>query len=169
MNGYVERLLERDEIAYERMVTSLDAGEFEMARERAESIEGAVVVAVTNDDGEVLLVQNDWMDGIGLPGGGVEPGEEWERAASREVLEETGVPVEIERPWRVTHDYFEHGDERFDGGYTVFYRAIPTEGETLATDPGVGDETIEVVGWFDDVPAESIQPALVRAVLNDEV
>jgi ADP-ribose pyrophosphatase YjhB (NUDIX family) len=48
-------------------------------------------------DGEILLVQRDIEPGYGLwtfPGGYVERGERAERAAEREVLEETGLEIE---------------------------------------------------------------------------
>ena len=55
---------------------------------------GVVVV----DDGQLLLVQRGRNPGKGLwavPGGKVRPGEEMRTAARREVLEETGLDVEV--------------------------------------------------------------------------
>ena len=168
MDDYVGCLVERDDIAYEETVEAVDAEEFERTRARAAEIDGGIAVAVRNDDGEVLLVENDWMDGYGFPGGGVEPGEDWERAAAREVEEETGVAVEIERPWLVVRGVVEHDGERLDG-HAVFYLATPVGDETVDDIPGVEDEIIEDVGWFGQVPDESIQPDLVRDVLDDAV
>jgi 8-oxo-dGTP diphosphatase len=48
---------------------------------------GGVVVR----DGRVLLVHRSRYDDWSLPKGKLEPGETWEDAALREVLEETGV------------------------------------------------------------------------------
>lgn len=101
MEDVPDGLLERRDVVYESTTEQLDATEFERAKRRDAELAGAVAVAVTNAAGEVLLVENDWMDGFGFPGGGVEPGEDWRSAAVREVVEETGVAVQIERPWRV--------------------------------------------------------------------
>lgn len=54
-------------------------------------------LVVQNERGEVLLVKT-WLSGggWGLPGGGVERGESSEKAALRELREETGVVAAVE-------------------------------------------------------------------------
>lgn len=49
---------------------------------------------VTNDKGEVLLVNSPWR-GWEYPGGLIEPGESFQEALHREVREEAGVEIEI--------------------------------------------------------------------------
>lgn len=165
MQRYVEKLkshpdvvLEEDEVTYETFE------EFEEARERSEKIDGAVVVAVS-DGGRLLLVQNDWMDGYGFPGGGVEPGEDWERAAEREVKEETGVDVDSVHPWRLRHSVHSF-ESRSTSIPCVFYHAEATDA-TISEDPGVDEvETIEDVQWFDTVPEEAVEPDRIREALE---
>lgn len=165
MDDALDGLLERDDVVYEETTETLHAEAFERARQRAERIEGGVVVAVTDVAGRVLLVENDWMDGYGFPGGGVKPGEDWETAAAREVEEETGVAVTIDRPWRVHRQVLEHDDERLDG-HVVFYRASPVGNPTVDADPGTDDETIVAVEWSDAVPDRAGRPDLIRTVLE---
>ncbi len=97
VDDYLRDLFDRDGVEYEEMVEEYDRDLFETAWERAARLRGAVVVVVPGDDG-LLLVENDWMDGYGFPGGGVEPDEDWEAAAACEVAEETGVRVEAQEP-----------------------------------------------------------------------
>jgi ADP-ribose pyrophosphatase YjhB (NUDIX family) len=54
------------------------------------------VYAVIFDEGQVLLAHRRDIDWWNLPGGGMEIGETVEEAIRREVLEETGLDVEVE-------------------------------------------------------------------------
>ena len=54
----------------------------------------SVAALVTNDNGEILLVNSPWR-GWEYPGGLIEPGETFQQALHREIREEAGVEVEI--------------------------------------------------------------------------
>ena len=54
----------------------------------------SVAALVTNDLGEILLVNSPWR-GWEYPGGLIEPGETFQEALKREVREEAGVEIEI--------------------------------------------------------------------------
>lgn len=54
----------------------------------------SVAALVTNDRGQVLLVNSPWR-GWEYPGGLIEPGETFQEALHREVREEAGVEIEI--------------------------------------------------------------------------
>ena len=56
----------------------------------------SVAALVTNDEGKILLVNSPWR-GWEYPGGLIESGETFEKALRREIREESGVEVEIER------------------------------------------------------------------------
>ncbi len=56
----------------------------------------SVAAMVRNDQGQILLVKSPWR-GWEYPGGLIEPGETFQQALRREIREEAGVEVEIER------------------------------------------------------------------------
>ncbi len=56
----------------------------------------SVAALVRNDEGKILLVNSPWR-GWEYPGGLIEPGETFEEALRREIREESGVEVEIQR------------------------------------------------------------------------
>jgi len=62
---------------------------------RANSIVPSVNVAVTNDEGELLLIRRSDNGNWALPGGGVDLGESLAQAAVRETREETGIDCEV--------------------------------------------------------------------------
>lgn len=65
----------------------------------------AMKAVVVNEDGKVLILREAATYGDGtqrgryhMPGGRVEPGEHFEDALKREVMEEAGLEIEIVRP-----------------------------------------------------------------------
>lgn len=62
---------------------------------------------LTNQNNEILLQLRSDKKLWGLPGGAVEKGESVERAAIREVLEETGIQVKITALLGIYSNYFD--------------------------------------------------------------
>ena len=101
--------------------------------------------ALFDADGRVLLVRHtygrlNWE----LPGGGADPGESPDETAIREVREETGLDVVIER---LTGVYYE-GDPRPEIGqrpllhFVFLVRALGTQ-TPVSSSPEIGE-----VGWW---------------------
>ncbi|HUT21534.1 MAG TPA: NUDIX domain-containing protein [Anaerolineae bacterium] len=117
-------------------------------------------VVVLNDRGEVLLGLREDAHIWALPAGRCEPGETYEQTAVREVREETGYEVELER---VVGDYWRpqmpHGGDEM----RVYV------GHVTGDDPSAHDRESLDVRWFplDALPrwlfrfsAEHIEDAL---------
>ena len=98
---------------------------------------GGVRVIVLDEENRILMVKHEhpertvWM----VPGGGIEEGESSAQAAVREVLEETGLQVEIGGLiWHV-EEVSERGQR-----FVNFFRATVTGGQMkLGHDPELGD------------------------------
>lgn len=86
------------------------------------SIRLGVACAVVDDQGRVLLSKRDDLNVWNIPGGRVDAGERLADAAAREVREETGVIVQVERPVNL---YFWQGFQRLN----VLYAGWPLGGQ----------------------------------------
>lgn len=99
---------------------------------------------IFNDKGEVLLQRRGDFGKWGFPGGAVELGETPEQAAIREVKEETGLDVEINRLLGVYTDCdmeYPNGDKA--QSICIVYEFRVTGGELLCDEK----ETLELQ-WF---------------------
>ena len=105
------------------------------------------------DADRVLLVKPNYKDGWDIPGGYVEPGESPHAAAVREVVEELGVSLPVDRLLVV--DWAPHpaeGDKNlfvFDGG-----RISPEQYETLT----LGADEIEKSAFHDTGSLSDVMP-----------
>ena len=89
------------------------------------SIRLGVACAVVDDQGRVLLSKRDDLNVWNLPGGRVDAHEQLADSAAREVREETGVIVHVERPVNL---YFWQGFQRLN----VLYAGWPLGGQVQA-------------------------------------
>ncbi|WP_135826170.1 NUDIX hydrolase [Halorussus ruber] len=170
-----DALADREGLPRSRQTIPLDAEAFETVRENVESGFDRWVGALVRDgDGRIVLVRNRWSDGWVLPGGDVEPGESLREAAVREVREETGLDASVERPLAVVEQTFttdgtDDSDALAGGaaandpsvsGYFVVFEARANDPE-LGDDLGRDADEIADAAWFDAVPEECEQRALV--------
>ncbi len=114
-------------------------------------------VLVIDAAGRVALVRHSYVDSWYLPGGGVEKGESFERAAHRELHEEVGIAgATIERVLGVYHSRKEGKDD-----HVVVYVMRVGEAPIRAADP----REIEEAGWFGlEALPEGLSAATMRRV-----
>jgi 8-oxo-dGTP diphosphatase len=103
---------------------------------------GAVVVRKDGGGGEVLLVHRPKYDDWAWPKGKQDPGEHVSATAVREVLEETGVEIRLDRPLPRQAYAVSGGREK-----TVHYWIGRVVGDPDVSGYAVNDE-IDEVGWF---------------------
>ena len=135
-------LREREDVAYdERRYVHDD--ETHCAADAA----GCVVVGVTNEHGEVLvLVAGD--DAV-LPNRTVEADEDWAAVARETAAEPTGGPVILEGVRAVRR--VEHRVEGAETPHNVTFQVVVEATPAGEADPGVEGDDL-TVGWFDEVP-----------------
>jgi 8-oxo-dGTP diphosphatase len=100
---------------------------------------GATVVILNDDRSKVLLHKREDFRIWALPGGGLEPDEDFEAAAIRETKEETGYQVVVDH---FAGEYWRPQWGR-DGDWTKVFVGHAVGGEAIQR----GDETL-AVDWF---------------------
>ncbi|MFJ2788330.1 MULTISPECIES: NUDIX hydrolase [unclassified Streptomyces] len=116
------------------------------------------VVAVVRDERRRVLLQRRSAGGAWTPLSGiVEPGEPPAVAAVREVEEETGVRVVVERLAAVTHSPpVRHGNGDRAQYFEVVFACRPADG---GQEPRVCDDESAEVAWF---PLDALPPMSER-------
>lgn len=112
---------------------------------------GLRVTVVVENQGSILLIKEkrSSREGYSLPGGQIEFLETIAEAARREVWEETGLLVEMERLLWVDDRIDHAGEGKHTVGIGVLARLVGEQTEPIPG--GLEDEQIEWAGW---VPLE---------------
>jgi 8-oxo-dGTP pyrophosphatase MutT (NUDIX family) len=111
--------------------------------------------AIIHHTDRVLLLNMRSTGKLFLPGGGCEIDERLEEALHREVREETGLKVEIERFVGFKEDFFYYDPADFAfHGLMFFYLCKPLS-FTLATADQIEDGEVEAPRW---VPIDQLRP-----------
>ncbi len=115
--------------------------------------------AIIRHEDQILLLSMRSTGKLFLPGGGSEVDEHLEDALRREVREETGLEIEIERFFAFKEDffYYDPADVAFHG-LLFFYLCRPRT-FTLAANDQIEDDEVEWPRWvpIDQLRLEDIQ------------
>lgn len=99
---------------------------------RANSVVPSVTAVVLNDAGSILLIHKTDNDLWALPGGGHDIGESIEETVIREVEEETGIRVIVDRVTGLYTDpqhVMAYDDGEVRQQFSICFRATPISGE----------------------------------------
>lgn len=107
------------------------------------------VYGIIVNKGKILLVNTKSSGKYFFPGGGIELGEKIENALRREIKEETGINVKIEKflTFRESFTYYDPFDEATHN-FSFFYVCKPL-GTELVADNKVEDVESEKPRWID--------------------
>jgi 8-oxo-dGTP pyrophosphatase MutT (NUDIX family) len=111
--------------------------------------------AILVHEGRVLLMKLRHVGKYHSPGGGIHVGERMEDALKREIREETGIEVEVERLARFEElfFYYDYSGRAYHGLH--FYYICRPKTVALLDDAQVEDDAAEKPRW---VPVEALQP-----------
>ncbi|MBE6712772.1 MAG: NUDIX domain-containing protein [Ruminococcaceae bacterium] len=129
--------------------------------------------AIIMKDGKVLMVGNDRSDYLYSVGGRIKFGETAEEAVVREVFEETGVKMEIDRLGFVHENYF-YGDAPSNFGKLIyeisffFYMKVPEDFAPIS-ESFTEDNCRENLKWISVEEEAQIYPAFFRTELENPV
>ncbi|WP_316574259.1 NUDIX hydrolase [Nocardia canadensis] len=123
------------------------------AAPRPNAIKVAVSAVVLDGDGRILMIRRTDNDRYSIPGGGLEAGETVSEAVAREVLEETGIEVDVSDMVGVFSNpehviAYDDGEVRQE--FSICFRARPIGG-TLRT----SEESKEVL-WVAPAALDSL-------------
>ncbi|WP_058827497.1 hypothetical protein ACH9L7_19735 (plasmid) [Haloferax sp. S1W] len=140
-------LRDRAEVSFHDEVRQLPADKFESV---AEELDSHAVVGITNDDGDILLM-NDGSHGWTLVAFPVEHGEDWMTVAqqkSEALLDDTVVVEKVEFIRRVVFQSVDDDSQRTTM-YNVVFRASADDSVSVEKTVEKDDLSLR---WFDGVP-----------------
>lgn len=129
------------------------------------------VGAIIMQDRKILMVGNERADYLYSVGGRIQFGETAEEAVVREVLEETGVKMEIDRLGFVHENYF-YGDAPSKQGKLVyeislyFYMKVPRD-FTPVSQSFTEDDSREYLRWVSLDENRKVYPEFFRTELRN--
>ena len=122
-------------------------------------------------DSKILMIGNEKVDYLYSVGGRIKFGETAEEAIIREVFEETGVKMEIERLGFVHENYF-YGDASSNLGKLIyeisfyFYMSVPSD-FTPISESFTEDNSKEYLKWVSLDEDIKMYPEFFRTELSD--
>lgn len=113
------------------------------------------VYAIVIDDSRLLIMNNKSTDKLAFPGGGIELGEYVEHALKREVREETGIEIKIERllDFKEHFFYYDPKSQAFHS-FMLYFFCHPLNTDLLM-DIEVEDDESKMPRWM---PLRDLEP-----------
>lgn len=120
----------------------------ELINRNPDSIRPSVCAIIINDNNQILLEQRSDNQLWGLPGGGVEISESVTQALYREVIEETGLNVQIIKLIGIYSDPENYSIMSYPDGGLVQYVSITFKCKPISKNLKISKESIDLK-YFD--------------------
>jgi ADP-ribose pyrophosphatase YjhB (NUDIX family) len=132
--------------------------------------------AVVCHDGQVLLHRAEGDQFWTMPGGKVQMGETGADTVQREMQEEIGVAVQVERLLYISEEFFDYNDSRYHEVGMYYAVKLPPDADlldTTRTHEGEEDGTLQpmrlMFKWFALDTLDSLELPLFPAVLTEKL
>jgi ADP-ribose pyrophosphatase YjhB (NUDIX family) len=131
--------------------------------DQPQAVRAGVCAAIFDSDGRLLMERRSDNGFWGMPGGGVDVGESVEQAVKREVMEETGLRVEIKRLVGVYSDPRRYNIAAYPDGIVLQGVSFLFECVRVGGDLRISHESTEI-GYFgvDDLPENMLLSHVIR-------
>ncbi len=118
---------------------------------------------IRDETGKILMQRRSDIDFWGMPGGNVEIGESVEQGVVREVFEETGLQIRVERLIGIYSEPESYPFMRYPDGYTVHYITHVFTCDYFAGELRVSEESTDI-GYFpaDNLPKNTLLSHRIR-------
>ena len=121
-------------------------------------------IIITQGD-KVLLHKNDNKDNYCLPGGGVHFLESSEEAIIREIKEETGLDIEVEKFVSTIENLFEHDGIKFHEIYFIYKGRFTKEVDTSKIIENIEGKPIK----YGFVPIDKIDDYYILPIVTKDI
>ncbi len=130
------------------------------------TIRPGVGAIILDEDGRILLERRSDLGLWGLPGGWMDIGESAEGAVVREVAEETGLVVEVERLVGVHSDPRKGAITAYPSGHVVHFVVVVFECRRLSGELQISHESTDLAYFAADELPEDIMQGHVIWIQN---
>ncbi len=112
----------------------------------------------------ILVERHPLLNKFGLPGGGVDMGENIAKGLYREYQEETGLKIKIKKLLGISEDFFTHNGEDIHG-VLVYYEVVKTGGKLLTKGNGKDVAEVKFIN-LTDIKEKTFQNAFWKFLKN---
>ena len=131
-----------------------------------EPIAGMAIVGVTDESGQLLLLEREGGSIPVLPYGRTDPGDDWVATARAAVADSAGVEVAIDGVRRVRRHTYRSKDGAETTGYDVVFAATPEDDRGVAEASGSRYQEEWTAAWRDTATLD-LPDGEDNDVLND--
>ncbi|WP_049921467.1 NUDIX hydrolase [Halopiger djelfimassiliensis] len=145
----LETLRARSDVPVHEEINVVDRETVETVAE----LNNMAVTGVSDDTGAILLMRVTGTCGLKPPSASVAPGDDYAAAAREWVETQAGFEIDLD----AVEGVWDHKVRPEDGDRTA-RRSFVVFSATPVTDPSDAEPEADDTGWYDELPAEAVEP-----------